>query len=100
MLLCAVGGKQEVDKETALGMCQATWKVVLNALSQLLARCSSEEIILHLLKVCSQQYAKVRVLYATFGSNKTREVINLWPTAKVYSQPTSLMVTTPGAGSY
>ena len=47
----AVGGKQEVTKETAVGLCQATWKIVLNALSQLLARSSSEEIILHLLKV-------------------------------------------------
>ena len=49
--MSAVGGKQEVDKEVAVGMCQATWKVVLTALSQLLARSSSEEIILHLLKV-------------------------------------------------
>ena len=40
-----------MDKEVAVGMCQATWKVVLAALSQLLARSSSEEIILHLLKV-------------------------------------------------
>ena len=48
---CAVGGKQEVDRQTAVGMCQTTWKIVLNALSQLLARSSSEEIILHLLKV-------------------------------------------------
>ena len=47
----AVGGKQEVDKDIASGMCQTTWKIVLNALSQLLARCSSEEIILQLLKV-------------------------------------------------
>ena len=46
-----VGGKQEVDKEIAVGMCQATWKIMLTALSQLLARSSSEEIILHLLKV-------------------------------------------------
>jgi len=46
-----VGGKQEVDKDIASGMCQTTWKIVLNALSQLLARCSSEEIILQLLKV-------------------------------------------------
>ncbi|DBA68408.1 TPA: hypothetical protein ACH3X2_013711 [Trebouxia sp. C0005] len=46
----AVGGKQEVDKDIASGMCQTTWKIVLNALSQLLARCSSEEIILQLLK--------------------------------------------------
>lgn len=46
----SAGGKQEVDKEVALGMCQATWRMVLNAVSQLLARCSSEEIILHLLK--------------------------------------------------
>ena len=46
-----MGGKQEVDKDIASGMCQTTWKIVLNALSQLLARCSSEEIILQLLKV-------------------------------------------------
>lgn len=40
-----------MDKEIAVGMCQASWKIVLTALSQLLARSSSEEIILHLLKV-------------------------------------------------
>ena len=49
--MTVVGGKQEVDKEIALGMCQATWKIMLTALSQLLARSSSEEIVLHLLKV-------------------------------------------------
>ena len=56
----AVGGKQEVSKEIALGMCQTSWKVVLNALSQLLARCSSEEIILHLLKVFSILYCRTK----------------------------------------
>ena len=40
-----------MDKEIAVGMCQASWKIVLTALSQLLARSFSEEIILHLLKV-------------------------------------------------
>lgn len=52
--MTVVGGKQEVDKEVAIGMCQATWKIMLTALSQLLARSSSEEIILHLLKVGSK----------------------------------------------
>lgn len=40
-----------MDRDTAVGMCNTTWKVVLNALSQLLTHCSSEEIILQLLKV-------------------------------------------------
>ena len=45
-----------MDREVAVRMCQVTWKIVLAAVSQLLARSSSEEIILHLLKVLITLY--------------------------------------------
>lgn len=43
--------RQEVDKATATGMAQTNWKTMLDSLSKLLNRCSSEELVLQLLKV-------------------------------------------------
>lgn len=47
----AVGARPEVERSAATGMAQMNWKTMLDSLSKLLNRCSSEELVLQLLKV-------------------------------------------------
>ena len=49
--MSAAVDRQDVEKATATGMAQTNWKTMLDSLSKLLNRCSSEELVLQLLKV-------------------------------------------------